>query len=81
MLLPSSLFGNVVAVAFQNTFHSEMHQNNIFFYFLKLFLTSAHQNNMKTLKKNINLKQKNKKNSIFFKSVFETQKQTGPSKL
>jgi len=50
MLLPSSLFGNIVAVAFQNTFHLEMYQNNIF-YFLKLFLTSAHQNNMKTLKK------------------------------
>jgi hypothetical protein len=43
--------GSVVAVAFQNTFHSEIHQNNIFFIFKKLFLTSAHQNDMKTPKK------------------------------
>jgi hypothetical protein len=33
-----------------------------------------HQNNLKT-PKNINLKQKK---LIFFKSAFETQKQTGP---
>jgi hypothetical protein len=39
-------------------------------------LISAHQNNLKTLK-SINLKQKNKKNLIFFKNTFETQKQTG----
>jgi len=25
------LFGNMVAVVFQNTFHSEMYQNNIFY--------------------------------------------------
>jgi fructose-specific component phosphotransferase system IIB-like protein len=29
-----------------------MHQNNIFFIFYKLFLTSAHQKHLKTLKKN-----------------------------
>jgi len=29
------LFGSMVTVAFQNTFHVEMHQNN-FFYFLKI---------------------------------------------
>ena len=34
-------------VAFQNTFHIKIHQNNIFFYFLKLFLKSSHQNNLK----------------------------------
>jgi hypothetical protein len=26
----------VVAVAFESTFYSHMHQNNIFFYFLKI---------------------------------------------
>jgi hypothetical protein len=26
----------VVAVAFQSAFHSEMYQNNVFFYFLKI---------------------------------------------
>jgi hypothetical protein len=39
-------------------------------------LTSAHQNDLKT-QKNINLKQRKKKLSNFFKSAFETQKQTG----
>jgi len=34
-----SLFENVVAVAFQNTFQFEIHQNVVFFIFLKkLFL-------------------------------------------
>jgi hypothetical protein len=52
------------------------YQNNIYF-LKKLFLTSAHQNDLKTPKK-INLKQrKNKKNLNFFKNTFETQKQTG----
>jgi len=41
-----SMFGSVVAVAFQITFHVEMHAND-FFYFLKTFLTSAHQNDPK----------------------------------
>jgi hypothetical protein len=36
-----------------------MHQNNVFLFFKKLFLISAHQNNPKTLK-NINFTQKNK---------------------
>ena len=64
----------MVATAFQSVFHLEMHQNDIFFIFLKLFLISAYQNDLKTLK-NINLKQrKNKKILNFFKSVFETQK-------
>jgi len=54
----------VVAVVFQNDFYLEMHQNN---FFLKLFLTSAHQNNLKIPKK-INLKQI--KNFQFFSKVF-----------
>jgi hypothetical protein len=40
----------MVAVAFQSVFHSEKYQNNIFFIFLKLFLISTHQNNLKTQK-------------------------------
>jgi hypothetical protein len=34
----------------RSTFHSEMYQDNIFFIFEKLFLTSAHQNDLKTQK-------------------------------
>jgi hypothetical protein len=39
----TGLFGSVVVVtvAFQSDFHSEMHQNNVFF-FKKLFFRSAH---------------------------------------
>jgi hypothetical protein len=49
-----------------------------FFIFKKLFLTSAYRNDLKTPKKIlIESKEKNKKFSNFFKSVFETQKQTG----
>ena len=40
-----SVFGSVVAVVFQNIFHSKMYQNNIFF-LKKSFLTSAHQMNL-----------------------------------
>jgi len=40
------MFGSVVAVAFQIIFRAEMHAND-FFYFLKLFLVSAYQNNLK----------------------------------
>jgi hypothetical protein len=51
---------NVVAVAFQSVFRLEMHRNNVFFFILKkLFLTSAHQNDLKP-PKNINLKQRKK---------------------
>jgi hypothetical protein len=52
-----SLFGIVVGIIFQRVFCLEMHQNNIFFIFLNLFLTSTHQNNLETPKK-FNLKQK-----------------------
>jgi hypothetical protein len=41
------MFRSVVAVAYQSLFRSEIHQNNIFFIFKKLFLTSSHQNNFK----------------------------------
>jgi hypothetical protein len=37
----------VVAVAFQSVFPAEMHQNDIFFYFFKLFLKLTHQNDPK----------------------------------
>ena len=32
----ASLFGIVVVVAVQSVFHLEIHQNDIFFYFLKI---------------------------------------------
>jgi hypothetical protein len=48
---PSSVFDSVVAVAFQIVFYVKIHANNIFFIFKKIFLTSAHQNDLKTLKK------------------------------
>jgi hypothetical protein len=38
---------SVIVVAFQITFCAEIHANDIFFIFLKLFLISAHQNDLK----------------------------------
>ena len=55
ILILKRVFDSVVAVAFQSTFRSEIHQNNIFFIFKKLFLISVHQNDLET-PKNINLK-------------------------
>jgi hypothetical protein len=47
------VFRSEVAVTFQSVFHSEMNQNNVFIFILKkLFLISAHQNDLKTQKKN-----------------------------
>jgi hypothetical protein len=47
-----------------------MHQNN--FFFKKLFLTLAHQNDMKISKKIlIRRKVKNKKNLNYFESAFK----------
>jgi hypothetical protein len=45
------MFGSVVviAVAFQNVFHAEMHQNDFFFIFLKSILISPHQNDLKII--------------------------------
>ena len=57
-------YSRLAADTFKNNFYLEMHQNNFFFIFLNLFLTSTNQNNPKTLK--INLKEK--KNQIFMKS-------------
>ena len=41
------MFGSGVAVIFQSAFYSEMHQNDFFFIFLKLFLRFAYQNDRK----------------------------------
>ena len=38
------MFGSMVVVVFQSDLYLKMYQNNIF-YFLKIILTSAHQNN------------------------------------
>jgi hypothetical protein len=46
----------VVAVAVQSVFYLEMHQNDFFFIFKTLFLKSAHQNNLKILKKKLTKK-------------------------
>jgi hypothetical protein len=51
------VFESVIVVIFKSVFHTEMHQNNIFFIFKKLFLISVHQNDSK-YKKIINLKKK-----------------------
>ena len=42
------MFGSVVAVAFQIAFRAEIHANDVFFIFLKLFLTLVHQNDPKS---------------------------------
>jgi hypothetical protein len=41
------MFGSMVTIIFQSTFHAEMHKNDIFFYFLKIILRSVYQNNPK----------------------------------
>ena len=41
-----SVFGSMVAVAFQIAFRAEIHVNDVF---LKLFLTSTHQNDLKNI--------------------------------
>jgi hypothetical protein len=48
--------------------------NDIFFIFLNLFFKSKYQNNLKTFKKNNNMKQK----IIFFKKNFALQVQMVP---
>jgi hypothetical protein len=45
------MFGSVVVVVFQRVFRSKIYQNIIFFYLKKLFLTTAHQNDPKNIKK------------------------------
>jgi hypothetical protein len=44
------MLDSVVAVAFQITFHAEIYANDSFFIFKKLFLISAHQNDLKQTK-------------------------------
>jgi hypothetical protein len=47
------MFGSVIAVAFQSVFCVEMHQNDVFFIFLKkLILRLAHQTDPKHKKNN-----------------------------
>jgi len=46
-----SLFGSVVAVAFQSAFHAEMHQNDVFFYFFKIIFEISVSKRSKTYKK------------------------------
>jgi hypothetical protein len=43
------MFRNMVAVAFQNVFRAEIHQNDIFLF--KFFFRSAHQNDPKHTQK------------------------------
>jgi hypothetical protein len=44
------MFGSGVAVTFQSAFHSEMHQNDIFFYFFKIIFKICILKRLKTLK-------------------------------
>jgi hypothetical protein len=44
-------FWSVVAVVFQSFFRSEMHQNNIFFYFLKFIFNISASKQSKNIKK------------------------------
>jgi hypothetical protein len=67
------LFEIMVVVAVQSVFCLETHQNEVFFlFYFKLFLTSTHQNNLKTYKKII----LNKKNSKFLEIQFTLYSQT-----
>jgi hypothetical protein len=45
-----SVYSLFEIVAVQSAFCLEMHQNDVFFIFKKLFLKSAHQNDLKTFK-------------------------------
>jgi len=64
------------AVAFQSAFRAEMHQNDVFFFFLKSFLRSAHQNDPK--QKKIKFLQKK---LIFLKTRFAPRSQTDTKSL
>ena len=54
-----------------------MHQNNIFFYFLKIIFDINTSKRYENTKKNYFEVKKKIKNIFFFKNVFEMQKQTG----
>jgi len=60
------MFGSMVAVVFQSVFRAEIHQNNVFLFFKKSFVRSAHQNNSK-----------HKKKLIFSKTKFNFFENTG----
>jgi hypothetical protein len=51
----------MVAVGFQSTFHAEMHQNDVFSFFLKIIFEISASKRSKKYKKKINFLQ-NKKN-------------------
>jgi len=56
-LRQKNIFG-IVAVVVQFAFRLKIYQNYIFFYFLKIILRSAHQNDLKIYKKIIFSKKK-----------------------
>jgi hypothetical protein len=69
------IFGkNMVVVVFQNVFYLKMHQNNIFFYFLKIIFDINVSKWSENTKNILIWSKKNKKYSNFFKNAFETQK-------
>jgi hypothetical protein len=71
-----SVFGSVVAGAFQITFRAEMHAND-FFYFLKIIFDISTSKRSKKYKLHSILAKK-KKNSNFHKTQVETHYQTLP---
>jgi len=69
------IFGkNMVVVVFQNVFYLKMHQNNIFFYFLKIIFDINVSKWSENTKNILIWSKKNKNYSNFFKNAFETQK-------
>jgi len=65
----------------RNTYRNgidNLDQDNVFFIFKKLFLISAHQNDLKISKiYYFEVNKKIKKKLIFLKNTFKTQKYTG----
>ena len=59
VLLPRSVFGSVVVVAFQSVFHSEKYANNVFLFF-KNYFWDQHIKMIWKHQKQINSKQKKK---------------------
>jgi hypothetical protein len=49
---PSLLFGSVIAIIFQNTFHAEIYRNDIFFLFFKNYFWDQHIKTIQNIKKN-----------------------------
>ena len=64
------MFESVVVVTFQSAFRAEMHQNNIFLFFLKLFLRSAQR--IKTIQNIKKILIFNKKKLNFYRTQFTT---------